>query len=291
MEKSGPERNTEGAAAMTTATRQATGRTRKHLARLTALLLSLLLAPVLSTAADTPAPPTVLITGASRGIGLEFARQYAEKGWRVIATARDPAASEALSALAKSDPDVILETLDVTDHAGVDALAERYQGQAIDLLLLNAAMGPRGAGAMAPLAKLEWEEARQSFEVNSIGPMKVAQAFMDHVARSERKLVVAMSSDSGSLAASVDRPVLYHYRASKAALNMYFHTLAYEAPRRGITVVMMHPGIVATSPVMARFPGAQPPADSVRRMMAVFDGLTAADNGRFLDYRGETMPW
>jgi NAD(P)-dependent dehydrogenase (short-subunit alcohol dehydrogenase family) len=255
---------------------------------LAALLSGLLFAT--SLPADT-AQPTVLITGANRGIGLELARQYAARDWHVIATARDPAAATELHRLEAADPDVRVETLDVTDHAGVDALAVKYRDQPVDLLLLNAAKGPTPQGAVRSLTKLDFDEATDSFAVNAIGPMKVAQAFLDSVAASRLKLIVAVSSDSGSLEASVKRPILYHYKASKAALNMYMHTLSFETPRKGITVVMLHPGIVKTSPGLARIPGAVETPDAVVRMLAVIDTLTPADNGRFVDYRGETMPW
>lgn len=242
-------------------------------------------------AAAEGAKPTVLITGANRGIGYEFARQLAEAGWEVIATARKPADATELRALAERFPAVRIEAMDVTDHAGVDALAAKYRDRPIDLLLLNAAQGPKAASAFKGLAQLEFAEARQSFEVNTIGPMKVAQAFMPQVAASGRRLVVAMSSDSGSLEASFRQPVLYHYKASKAALNMYFHTLSFEAPRTAVTVVMLHPGAVKTSPAMSRFPGAMDTPVAVEKMLKVIESLGPADNGRFLDYQGKTMPW
>ena len=241
--------------------------------------------------AGAPDHPTVLITGASRGIGLELARQYAARDWRVIATARDPARASDLQKLAAADPDVVVETLDVTDQAGVDALAAKYRDQPVDLLLLNAAQGPTPQTALLSLAKIDFTSAGESFAVNAIGPMKVAQAFFDSVAASGRKLIVAVSSDSGSLEASVKKPILYNYKASKAALNMYMHTLSFETPRRGITVVMLHPGTVGTNPGLIRLPGALETPDAVGRMLAVIDKLTPADNGRFIDNRGETMPW
>lgn len=259
------------------------------LARVFAWLL--LAAAACDATAAPPPPPTVLITGASRGIGLEFARQLAGHGWRVIATARDPAGATELNALAAADPDVRVEALDVTDHAAVDALAARYRDQPIDLLLLNAALGPEPATAVAPLAKLDFANARASFETNALGPVKLCQAFMDQVAASGRRQIVAISSDSGSFGAGAPRAVLYNYRASKAALNMYLHTLAYETPKRGVTLVLLHPGLVGTNPGLARFPGALKTADSVGQMLALIERLTPADNGRFLDYRGEPMPW
>lgn len=255
-------------------------------------LLALLACLAQPGAADAPARPTVLITGANRGIGLEFARQYAAQDWRVIATARDPAGAAELQKLAVADPDVTVEILDVTDQAGVDALAAKYRGDAVDLLLLNAAQGPATPeAAVRGLAKLDFDEASRSFEVNAIGPMRVAQAFAGSVAASSRRLIVAISSDSGSLEGSMKKPLLYHYRASKAALNMYMHTLSFETPRRGITVVMLHPGVVKTNPGLMSVPGAMETPDAVGRMVGVIGRLTPADNGRFMDYRGETMPW
>jgi NAD(P)-dependent dehydrogenase (short-subunit alcohol dehydrogenase family) len=258
-------------------------------------VLSLLAALAGCAAQPEPVPPppkpTVLITGANRGIGFEFARQFAAQDWRVIATARRPDEATELRALAAADPDVTIEPLDVTDFAAVDALAARYRGTPIDVLLLNAALGPTPQTAMSPLAKLDFDVARASFATNAIAPLKLAREFMDSVAASRRKLIVAMGTDSGSFEASVKRPVLYHYKASKAALHMYMHTLSFEAPKRGVTVTILHPGLVGTNPNLMRFPGALKTEDSVAQMMRVIEGLTPADNGRFVDYRGEPMPW
>jgi NAD(P)-dependent dehydrogenase (short-subunit alcohol dehydrogenase family) len=235
--------------------------------------------------------PTVLITGASRGIGLEFARQFADRDWRVLATVRDAGGARDLRELAATHPNVIVEPMDVADAASVAALAAKYAGQPIDLLLLNAAVGPDLWSATSPLAKLDFEQAQRSFEVNAIGPMRVCQAFMDNVAASRRRQIVAMSSDSASFEAGSQKPILYNYKASKAALNMYLHTLAFETPRRGVTLVMLHPGLVGTNALLARFPGALRTDHSVALMLTVIDGLTPADNGRFLDHAGRSMPW
>lgn len=258
----------------------------KHL-----LLICLLFAASAGADDSLPAQNTVLITGANRGIGFEFVRQLAARDWRVIATTRKPADADALNALAAGDLDISVEYLDVTDHAGIDTLAKKYVDQPIDILLLNAAMGPTPQTAGSRLAKLDFEVATQSFAVNSIGPMKVTQAFMPHVQNSQRKLVLALSSDSGSFVAGSQAPVLYHYKASKAALNMYFHTLHFETRRTGVTVVMLHPGLVGTNPGLMRFPGALKTQDSVSQLLVVIDGLTPEDNGRFVNYLGETMPW
>ena len=114
---------------------------------------------------------------------------------------------------------------------------------------------------------------------------------MNNVKASEKKQIIAMSSDSGSFVAGSQAPILFHYKASKAALNMYLHTLAFATGKRGVTVVMLHPGLVGTNPQLMKFPGALKTEDSVPQMMVVIDGLTLDDNGRFISYEGETMPW
>lgn len=241
-------------------------------------------------AAENPAEykPTILITGANRGIGFEFVRRFSDRDWRIIATARNPDEAADLQALAAADSDIIIEQLDVTDHARIDELAAKYQAQPIDILLLNAAIGPAG---IESLAKLDFERARLSFETNTIGPVKITQAFMEHVKASQKKQIIAMSSDSGSFVAGSQRPILWHYKASKAALNMYFHTLAFETQKRGVTAIMLHPGLVGTNPQLAKFPGAIKTEDSVSQMLTIMDKLTPEDNGRFISYQGETMPW
>ena len=142
-------------------------------------LFVLVAATLMSTIvlATDAAKPTVLITGANRGIGLELVRQYSDRDWQIIATARDPAGATDLQALAKADPDITVEKLDVTDHAAVDALAAKYKDQPIDVLLSNAAKTPRYMSAMKGAATIDYEEARNSFEINALGPAKLIAAF------------------------------------------------------------------------------------------------------------------
>jgi len=242
--------------------------------------------------ASTGQKPTVLITGANRGIGLEFVLQLSDRGWNVIATARKPEQAIILRQIADARRNtVVIEKLDVTDQVNIDALAAKYADQPIDILLLNAAMGPTSRTAMNPLAKLDFQEAEQSFAVNAIGPMRMCQAFMDNVASSQKRQIIAMSSDSGSFVAGSPMAALYNYKASKAALNMYLHTLAFETPKRDVTVVMLHPGLVGTNAQLAKFPGAIKTTDAVTQLLEAIDALTPADNGRFIDAFGETMPW
>lgn len=261
-----------------------------------ALLLLATLVAVPAGAAIEPGKTTVLVTGANRGIGLEYVRQLSQRDWNIIATARDPAAATDLQALAKANPRIVIEKLDVTDHPGIDALAAKYKGQPIDILLLNAGLTPTYASAFKPLAGVDIGTARQSFEVNALGPLKMCQALMDNVAASGKKQIVVISSKGGSFAESPKFPMMYEYRASKAALDMFMYTLAFETPKRGVTVTLLSPGQVntVTSGALAgiKRPGTIEPPESVSKMLKVIDSLTPADNGKFLDYEDRRLiPW
>jgi len=261
------------------------------------VIASLLSAASLGAGADKP---TVLITGANRGIGLELVRQYSARDWKVIATARDPAGATELQALAKADPDIVIEKLDVTDHAGVDALAARYKDQPIDVLLSNAAKTPRYMSAMKGAATIDYTEARNSFEINALGPAKLIADFLPHVQKSTQKKIVVISSKAGSFAEGPQMSMMYEYRASKAALNMIVHTLSFETAKKGVTIAAISPGSVDTKPVKGELgygtgfkqPNTIAPTESVAGIIRVIDGLTPAQNGLFLDYKdGRVIPW
>ncbi|UCG74155.1 MAG: SDR family oxidoreductase [Chromatiales bacterium] len=235
--------------------------------------------------------PTVLITGANRGIGLEHARAYAAQGWRVLACARDPARSQALVELQRSYPEQIEPmALDVTDHAAVDALASELNDETIDVLLNNAGtFGPQGfpdGMAYQGLEQMDYEIWRQILEVNLLSPFKVAVAFHDHLARAERPLLVMMTSDLGSIAQNTQGKS-YAYRTSKAGLNMVTRGIAQEWP--DIIVIAMAPGWCKTD--LGGDIAHIETKDSVREQQRTFARVTLEESGRVLDRFGAVVAW
>jgi NAD(P)-dependent dehydrogenase (short-subunit alcohol dehydrogenase family) len=223
--------------------------------------------------------PTVLITGAGRGLGLEFARQYAADGWHVIACVRNPDKAEALK---KIKGEVTVERLDVVDESHIKALAGRLKGQSIDLLINNAGIyGPRGGHNDTK----SWLEV---FNVNAIAPYHLVQALAPLVAKSKHKTIVNITSQMGSVAStsSADSPV---YRSSKAALNMVMKGLSNGLKDQGVTVVLFHPGWVKTDMGGSGAPLEAP--QSIGAMRKVIAGLSAADTGKFFNYDGKPLPW
>jgi NAD(P)-dependent dehydrogenase (short-subunit alcohol dehydrogenase family) len=234
--------------------------------------------------------PTVLVTGANRGIGFQHAKQYAKKGWTVHACVRNPAKAEELRAVADaSDGRVLLHALDVTDHAGVDTLATELRGTAIDVLLNNAGtFGPQGAPegmAYQSLENMDYGIWRDILEINLLAPFKVATAFHDHIAASDKKLLVMMSSGLASIENNTGSS--YAYRSSKAGLNIMTKGMAAEWP--DLIAIAMAPGWCKTD--LGGMEAEIDPADSVRDQQDTFERLTQSDSGRFMDMRGNTEPW
>jgi NAD(P)-dependent dehydrogenase (short-subunit alcohol dehydrogenase family) len=235
--------------------------------------------------------PTLLITGANRGIGLEFAQQYSKLGWNIIATARKPETADELLALAKEYDRLVIERLDVTDFTRIDELSKKYATQPIDVLLSNAGITPKYKSAFTTVSGVDWNMAIDSFEVNALAPLKLSQAFMEQVAASEQRKIVIISSKAGSFELGPKMPMMYSYRASKAALNMYIYTLSFETPKKDVTVTLLSPGQVNTVPGM-KLPNAIETDESVDKMIAVIESITPEQNGKFLDYEdGSELPW
>lgn len=229
---------------------------------------------------------SVLVTGANRGLGLEFCRQYAEAGWRVVATCRRPENAQALQDLAKHHTNLEIHALDVADHAGIDRLAGALQGQAIDVLLNNA--GIYGDNERNDFGQIDYGLWEQVLRVNTLGPVKMAEAFLPHVQRSQRKLIVAVTSLMGSMADNSSGHSLM-YRSGKAALNAAVRSLALDLRPRGIGLLLVHPGWVKTD----MGGGAAPllPETSVRGMRQLVDRFDLERSGDFVNYLGKPMPW
>ena len=238
-------------------------------------LLALLTAPA---AAETDwSGLTVVITGANRGIGLEFARQLQEAGATVIGTARKPAAADELNALG-----VRVEQLDVTDPSSVTALAASIGDAPVDVLLNNAGIFPSRVG----IEDADPEDYARVYDVNVIGPLRVTQALLPNLRAGNRKLIMNMSSGLGSIANN-GRGSSAGYRESKSALNMMTRSMAAELD--GFICIAMSPGWVRTD--MGGPNATLSPEQSVSGMLAVLAAATSEESGRYFDHKGDELPW
>lgn len=223
--------------------------------------------------------PIVLITGANRGLGLEFARQYAADGWHVIGTARSPDKADELNALS-----VEVAQLDVANEASVDALAKSLKGRSIDLLINNAGIFPR----VNKIEEINFDDYGRTIAVNTLGPVRVTRALLPNLRRGEKKTIVNITSRLGSIALN-DYGAFYGYRESKAALNMFTKTLAVELDPEGFTCLTIHPGWVKTD--MGGQNASLTPEESISGMRAVIQKLGPADTGTYWSTSGEQVPW
>lgn len=225
--------------------------------------------------------PTLLITGANRGIGLEFVKQYAADGWDIIAYCRDPKEAKELQAIKGK---VTVEALDVTDYAAVDTLAQKYAERAIDLLINNAGI----YGTRNPALSIgDPDVYLKVLQVNSVAPMKVALAFLPALKRAKQAKIATISSRMGSVGLGTGGS--YVYRASKAAINAAMHNLAIDLKNDGITCIVLHPGWVKTDMGGA---GADITAEtSVTGLRQTIAHAELDDTGKFFNYDGSEIPW
>jgi NAD(P)-dependent dehydrogenase (short-subunit alcohol dehydrogenase family) len=226
--------------------------------------------------------PTVLVTGANRGIGLEFAKQYAAQGWRVHATCRDPGAAAALNGLAG---DVTVHRLEVTAADQVRALAAALAGEPVDLLVNNAGISANAKTSLGEMDYALWEEMMR---VNVFGPLRVAEALASNVAASQRRIMLFISSRAGSIADNLSGG-RYIYRSSKAALNMVVKSIAIDLIPKRVICAAVHPGWARTDMGTAAAPVAV--ADSVAALRALVERLEPHHNGRFINYDGQELRW
>ncbi|MEQ1802353.1 MAG: SDR family oxidoreductase [Gammaproteobacteria bacterium] len=253
--------------------------------------------------------PAILVTGANRGIGLEFVRQYADLGWQVIATCRDPATAVNLQELAGAGSRIRIEPLDLASSASIDALAGRLGALALDVLLHNAAL----LGPGAPQLLGAWQESAflDAFRANALGPALLTQRLLPLVEAGGQKKIIFLGSAAGSITLLQPPPNLYAYRASKAALHLLARNLALDLKGRGLTVGLVNPGLVDTRGLLDLGPDDPGPPDlqhlvklvragvvplirpsaSVSGMRALIDSWTSGQSGAFLNYDGQPLPW
>jgi NAD(P)-dependent dehydrogenase (short-subunit alcohol dehydrogenase family) len=230
---------------------------------------------------------TTLITGANRGIGLEFSRQLAEDGWCVLACSRDLEKSDALNKLAAEYPErITLYALDVTDHRQIEKLSQILANKPIDLLINNAGVFPdindRSFG------QTDYDSWAHAFLVNTMAPLKMAEEFIAQITQSSRKTIVTITSKMGSVADN-GRGGSYIYRSSKSAVNMVIKSIAIDLESNDIISVLLHPGWVRTD--MGGPSGLISVEQSVSGMLSVIREVTSADSGKFIAYDGQIIPW
>lgn len=229
----------------------------------------------------------VLITGASRGLGLEFARQLAAGGDYIFAGCRDPQKAGDLTKLAEKYPNqMTVLTMDVTNEKSIDTSVEIVHSyvDSLDILINNAGVNPENENP----ANLYSETMLHSFHVNAVAPMIVAQRFFELLKLGDHPKIINISTIMGSLQMK-NSGGDYSYCSSKAALNMLTKALAFDLRIEGILVIALHPGWVQTD--MGGSDATIKPSESVRGMLNVIDSLKETDTGKFLTYEGKEHPW
>ena len=225
----------------------------------------------------------VLITGANRGLGLEFTKQYAADGWSVLACCRHPQSALDLQALAAARSNIKIHGLDVADFAQIDALALQLKDESIDVLINNAGVYP--ASSFGDTNYDDWVAA---FKVNSMAPLKIAEAFVQHITRGQIKKIATLTSKMGSLDDNTSGES-YSYRSSKTAVNMVMKSLSIDLKPYGISVVMLHPGWVQTD--MGGSNALINAQTSVSGLCKVIESLSLNTTGQFIAFDGKAIPW
>lgn len=245
-------------------------------------------APIAADAAS------VLITGSNRGIGLGLAQRYAEMGWTVYATARNPARADELNALAQQYDNLTVDKLDVTDDAEIEALAKKLDGKPIDILINNA--GVLGDIDKQNAENIDYDEIKFIMDVNVYGPMKMTKAFLPHVKASEQKKILTMTSGLGSMTLTQRLGRFYGYRMSKAAVNMAMRAMHADLKGEadGLVIGLIAPGQVQTELLFAsgfRGPGSITVEESIDGLVDVIANINADNVGLPVNYNGQEIPW
>jgi len=225
--------------------------------------------------------PTILITGANRGLGLEFARQYKEDGWNVLACCRNPEEGKELSKITSN-----IYKLDVSNFEQIDKLASLLKGESIDVLINNA--GISGNGSKNKFGSMNYDDWEKTMRINCMAPFKLSEALIENVEKSEEKTIVSITSKMGSIGDN-ELGRAYIYRSSKSALNMTMKSLSIDLKEKGIKIAVLHPGWVKTD---MGGPNALIDVEtSISGMKKVINNLTEDQSGKFFDYSGKEVDW
>lgn len=239
--------------------------------------------------------PTVLVTGANRGLGLEFVKQYAADEWAVIAICRYPEKAAELQKLMGQYNRVRVEALNVTDLPSLKILAEKLDDIEIDVLINNAGIFSGGSTPVSAttgdkgqeFGSLDAEAWNKVMRINTIAPIMMTQALVAHLQRSPDPKVINITSKMGSIKEMGSGYIAY--RTSKAALNAAMRVVMHDLDSKGITIVNLHPGWVQTD--MGGKEAPLQPVASIKGMRKIIDGLKPKDSGQFIGYDGKVIPW
>jgi NAD(P)-dependent dehydrogenase (short-subunit alcohol dehydrogenase family) len=231
--------------------------------------------------------PTLLITGANRGIGLELCKQYLSEGWDVHACCRKLKTAKELNKLADEDKNnkLTLHELEVTDEKQMDALKKALKDKPVDILINNAGVHALGASQFGKSDDKAWQEA---VAVNLIAPMKMMEHFVENIAMSDKKIIASMSSKMGSMEDNTSGGS-YAYRATKAALNAVMVSASHDLRHLDITALILHPGWVRTD--MGGSHGEISVEQSAGMLRKILDECEITDSGKFFDIDGTIIPW
>jgi len=228
----------------------------------------------------------ILVTGANRGIGLEMVKIAVSKQWQVKACCRNPHVADKLTEVARMSGGLVsVHTLDVTDKAQIQALAYELRGEVIDILINNAGVYGSMNHQFGNIDEIDWLE---TFKINTIAPINMAEAFVENIALSKKKLIATLSSKMGSMSDNSSGGS-YIYRSSKAALNAAVKSMSIDLAPKGICCVLLHPGWVRTD--MGGPNGEITTRESVTQIFNTLEKVSMDDTGKFYDIDGSIIGW
>lgn len=231
--------------------------------------------------------PSILITGSNRGLGLEWTHQYAKLGWQVYSTCRDPNSADELHELSHHYSNIEIHTLDITNNNQVRKLQETLKEKSIDILLNNAGVYLERT-QQSTLGYIDYDDWEETFRVNTLGAVRLSEAFVDQIKRSDKRLIVTITSHMGSIS-DIEFPGSYPYRSSKAALNAAMKGVSLELKQHNVGLLLLHPGWVKTR--MGGQGALLTTSESVNGMRAIIDRFDISKTGHFYRYDGSEIPW